>query len=328
MSNLAPSSRTTFIPGTGLAAEVRKLIAQGGPIRAGVAFWGKGAIAELGLAEAAGRDVKIVCDLMSGGCNPDEITKLLEIFVSENVLRRDGLHAKVWLADNAAIVDSSNASANGLGFEGSELAAAIEANVLVADMATLGSIRSWFDQNVLEGSQPITDPDLEIARELWRSRLKNRRCPTTVRSLLDALGNEAARNYLATLDIHVWVYEYTGRGPTADKILYSQRENRSDLSLNCWVNENLSAGAYVLDFDHQQNQAIFKGIFQVVDKDPLVQYNNVRILLCHRVSTIEEFDIGNVRIWEVAAAKAAGTECQSRNERWNLIDFYNEYLCN
>ena len=79
-----------------------------------VAFWGRGAEE---LTRGIGHDnVKIICNLKSGGTNP----YVIEVLQHQNVRQNDLLHAKVYLGDNAAIVCSANASANGLGFEGRE----------------------------------------------------------------------------------------------------------------------------------------------------------------------------------------------------------------
>ncbi len=80
-----------------------------------VAFWCKGAEALIP------KNVKprIICDLTSGGTNPQVVRDFLER-CKDKVKHLDSLHAKVYVGKNAAIVTSANASINGLGFEGND----------------------------------------------------------------------------------------------------------------------------------------------------------------------------------------------------------------
>jgi hypothetical protein len=111
-----------FLTGSNVVPDLKELIARADWVRVAVACWGAGSRALFDFGKAANKDVKIVCDLMSGACNPDEVESLIGFFGDDRVLTLDGLHAKVWLTEHGAIVGSSNASANGLGLEGDELA--------------------------------------------------------------------------------------------------------------------------------------------------------------------------------------------------------------
>jgi hypothetical protein len=53
--------------------EISTLLSGARNIRIAVAYWGAKAVKRLNLKEIAGRDVQIICDLFSGGCNPKEI---------------------------------------------------------------------------------------------------------------------------------------------------------------------------------------------------------------------------------------------------------------
>jgi hypothetical protein len=130
MSDTNGPARTTLLSGLHTESEIKKLLESSSQIRAAVAYWGADAMEQLGIEGLAGRDVIIICDLMSGACNPDEIERLQKYLGRQRVLMRDNLHAKVWLTEKGAIVGSSNASANGLGFERAELRGSIEANLL------------------------------------------------------------------------------------------------------------------------------------------------------------------------------------------------------
>ena len=76
---------------------------------AAVAYWGKDATKRTGLAEHPNRaEVRVICDLLSGACNPNEIEELTRIGVQVKTL--DRLHAKVWISGHDVIVGSANAS--------------------------------------------------------------------------------------------------------------------------------------------------------------------------------------------------------------------------
>jgi len=132
-----------------------------------VAFWGRGAAAELGIADRARRGLSttVVCNLVHGGTNPEEIEDLLRLGV--HVRQCDLLHAKVYLFDSWSLVGSSNASANGLAFQAKEADGWIEANLGLSDAPTLKNLRTWFDG--LE-TRDISLLDLKRAKLAWQSR--------------------------------------------------------------------------------------------------------------------------------------------------------------
>ena len=109
-----------LLTGDELRAKVAAIAGERKPCCA-VAFWGRGAAALFGPRSR----VRIVCNLATGGTNPDEIIALQA--KGHTVLQHDQLHAKVYLGKSQAVVASANASANGLGLEASEQAKWIEA---------------------------------------------------------------------------------------------------------------------------------------------------------------------------------------------------------
>lgn len=113
-----------FLTGDKLRKAIEKL-AKGKKLRLAVAFWGTGS--ENLLGDALGGDIRIICNLKSGGTNP----YVLENFPRDKVKQHDHLHAKVYIGEDKVVVTSANASANGLGLEGSEQNFWEEAGVLV-----------------------------------------------------------------------------------------------------------------------------------------------------------------------------------------------------
>jgi HKD family nuclease len=122
---------------------IRALFEQASVIKCAVAFWGDRAPFILGL-RGLNKPIQIICNFESGATNPQVVRELLDI-PGLQLRSHHKLHAKVYWTAQGAIVGSSNASANGLGFEGRELEGWLEANALVTDTETLVGIKSWFD---------------------------------------------------------------------------------------------------------------------------------------------------------------------------------------
>ncbi|MFD2262074.1 phospholipase D family protein [Lacibacterium aquatile] len=170
-----------ILGGGEVSEEFRKMIFSGSDIYCAVAFWGKGVANLLGLdALRPGQSATIICDLLSGGCNPREILFLMNC-PGVKVLHLPGLHAKVYMTQHQAILGSSNASANGLSLVAGPQ---IEANILSVDKAFLRDARRWFDR-VKQFAQEVSEADIAQACSLWRRRaatpkgLYNRALPTS-----------------------------------------------------------------------------------------------------------------------------------------------------
>ncbi len=136
-----------------------------------VAYWGRGAATEIGLDQSRAK-VRVVCDLFSGACCPDEIKRLIGRLNTE-VRCLAGLHAKVWLTPSQIIVGSANASANGLGFMGRELRGNQEACILTDDTYIINKSQQWFER-IWSMSAIVDEKDLEIARLRWNERRSQR----------------------------------------------------------------------------------------------------------------------------------------------------------
>ena len=126
-----------------------------------VAFWGRGAGDLIG--DPKGRTIRLICNLRMGGTNPDVIADLMQLGIA--VQQSDRLHAKVYIGDTHAVVTSANASINGLGLEGNELAGWIETGVELTAQETL----PWFEQQ-WKDSNPVSQQDLKFARSVYRER--------------------------------------------------------------------------------------------------------------------------------------------------------------
>jgi hypothetical protein len=151
--------------GRAIAEQIQKLIDGeiAKPVKLAVAFWGAGADYKLQGA------CHVICDLESGACNPAVIRTLRK---RDNcvVLKLSGLHAKVVISSSGAVVSSANMSTNGLGAEGADASATLEAGYFVsAKHLDYKSIVTWFD-DVWDQATDITELDLAKAKEKWDFR--------------------------------------------------------------------------------------------------------------------------------------------------------------
>ena len=147
---------------------VKRLARHDGELLVAVAFWGRGAARQTGITERAlqsAQPTRILCDLLSGACNPAEIRCLQESGVE--VKYRPQLHAKVWISGNEVVVGSANASTNGLGFEAA--GSNIEAAVHLCDDEVAENVQQWFSRE-WEWAECIDDALLQTAETLWRKR--------------------------------------------------------------------------------------------------------------------------------------------------------------
>ena len=131
----------------------------------------------------AGRSIRILLDLSAGATNPKELARLLDLKHVE-VLKLERLHAKVYLSDSGVVVGSANASANGLGSEGTEASRWHELSLLTEDQRIIDESRNWFGQKWAGGSS-VTDSDLKMAQSRWEERQKLR--PREAAAAVDVL---------------------------------------------------------------------------------------------------------------------------------------------
>ncbi len=165
--------------------------AQRGKIDIAVAFWGKGAIELLGLS--AKRDFRILLDLNAGGTNPAEVQLLLNIDPTA-VRCLDRLHAKAFIGRNEVVVGSANASANGLGAEGTEATRWHELGIITDDALIRKNTKKWFERK-WRAAQPISTAMLKEAEAAWEKNRKNRHFTTQNTNripLLDAVAANPA----------------------------------------------------------------------------------------------------------------------------------------
>ena len=170
---------------------IKSMIIGASRLDAAVAFWGHGAVNQLGLADAPSGGT-IVCNLFSPGCNPHEIEKLFQLnrFKLRN---HDGLHGKVYLTDQLVCIGSSNASGAGLGFETSDNVTQREANVICSSQELLNDAANWL-KGIVDESKEITQDMLSEAKRRYRPPLS-----VQVNELIDVPLSELRKNKIGVL---------------------------------------------------------------------------------------------------------------------------------
>jgi hypothetical protein len=153
-----------FLHGEALRKKIKAVMAEP-DVCCAVAFWGRGA--EDLLAHADKNNIRIICNLASGGTNPVVIAKLPRA----KVRQLNTLHAKVYIGASHAIVTSANASANGLGLEDCEQDCWLEAGYVVDD---IGPLKVWFEGLWKTESKEISPTDINDACIKWKSRRRMR----------------------------------------------------------------------------------------------------------------------------------------------------------
>jgi hypothetical protein len=288
--------------------------------RVAVAFWGEGAIEKLGLEAAAKRkaDIEVVCDLMSGGCNPLVIRRLRSLLGTQRVLTRDSLHAKVWITDVGAILGSSNASANGLGHEGQEVEGLIEANLVADSSCTeeIASWRRWYQNQARTGAETITDPMLRTAEERWRLRRVGRDVGGAAGSLLEKIRQEPI--YFRDKRFIITIYKHDYQSKEAHK-LHREAKQESFLSdVDFYEGWHVGPSTFILDFDWnpKQKTAKLEGLYQTLDERPYRRGHGTSILLVRSAPQFEYLGIprGDRRAWGIAATQVKKQAAPRRAE--------------
>ena len=253
-------------------AEISTMLAAASEAKLAVAFWGKDAHKKLGL-DRVDLDLTIICNLDSGACNPDEISKIIEALPKDRVLSDPRLHAKVYWTPDRAVVGSSNASTNGLAVEGAELGSWAEANVLIDDKPTLEEISRWFGRR-LRDAYPIEGAHLEIARNLWKKRSHSASPGAQITdNLIEAFHRSPDHPSWSKVRLAFWSEHTNQAGEHEELALKKESPALKDLDTYQDWNEDLRAGEYLIDFDMSSSVPALSGIYKVTDlKGPTITF--------------------------------------------------------
>ena len=283
-----------FLSGAEIQQQVRQLVSRAGEVSAAVAYWGKGATERTGLAENGRPEtVRVICDLLSGACNPDEVETLARLGVTVRTL--DRLHAKVWIASGQIIVGSANASHNGLPGDDEEADdASIEAAVLSRDPDLIRQVAAWFEDQWC-ASNAIEDRHLEQARDMWSRRHRTGGRGFTA-PLTDKIQKPASLDRFHSLRLIAYLAD--DPSPEADKYVernhglhFSDEEWREFGHDGPWYEQPLDdpewphrPGTVYMDFRcaAEGGNFTYNGFWQVRD-GPTVTLKDVRLTLLTRL---------------------------------------------
>jgi hypothetical protein len=278
---------TVFLSGSDIRNRIIELVADSNKMDCAVAFWGRGA-SELFASRSPKLRIRIICDLMSGACNPIVIRDLLSIGVQIKLV--DGMHAKVYWTPSGVIVGSANASANGLGEEGAdETYDKTEVDLYTDDPTVLKDTSDWFDKQWIAGT-PVDEPLLQRADELWMRRRANRPVRSGNSSLLGLLRDNP--EWFRERPMRLVVYKGEDISEEA-RVKWEEEKHRlyDAKSLRRYEDElplyedrtrwNIPKGEYVLDYS-----LTFRGLWRVRQENAFVRIGrNHRLILLDKLNT-------------------------------------------
>lgn len=159
-----------FVTGNGYLKAVKDVLKSENKlvVYLAVAFWGKDADT-LFKQLPARAEVRVICNLTSGGTNPMTIRKLQTLVPRVAVRQLNDLHAKVVCGDEVAVIGSANCSTNGLALQGQQCAGWREAGLRTEDADVLADVRPWLETLWL-AAQEIEEADLALAQANWDRR--------------------------------------------------------------------------------------------------------------------------------------------------------------
>ncbi|WP_052679653.1 phospholipase D family protein [Rhizobium nepotum] len=247
---------------------IGKLLAGAESGKFAVAFWGSEGAATLGISSSS-KPLKIICNLESGACNPNEIRKLLKMTTNVEVRTNPRLHAKVYWTPSGVVIGSSNASANGLAVEGKELSSWAEANVFTTDPKMLEQTSAWFDA-LFAASNPITEADLKVAADLWDRRQFVR--PMIVKTsvgLIETVRNNLDHPIWATVKVACWQDGLSVDAASRLSAIAHDHRSGEDISAYEGWETCLHEGDWTLDFFIETNGSIsFNDIWRIIPALP------------------------------------------------------------
>jgi HKD family nuclease len=241
-----------FLEANDTRDRIVKLIRDSDEFCLAVAYWGRGAMKQLGLDKLSNnQNGTIICDLMSGACNPYEIEGLLKLENPALKIRTlDGFHAKVYWTPRSVIVGSSNASGSGLSFEGDETAGFVEGNIQTDDNKTIRATKLWLEKTQ-KLAKEISDGELAEAKKLWKER-RARRPLSGNKTFVESLKSNP--EFFYDRNIEIWIYnnvELDGPASKALKKVRAELQNNNIFAYQDVSPTKVHAGTYVFDYPYE-----------------------------------------------------------------------------
>jgi hypothetical protein len=291
-----------FITSIDYKNKLEKVIVESSSLSVAVAFWGLGAEE---IFRRADKPVRLLCNLTSGGTNPEAIERLM---VPNIVIHHhERLHAKVVLGEKEAIVGSANISTNGLNDEGGDIPKGWEeAGMTTSEPADLKRIRGWFDELWQESEAQLVTPTSDLlirAKENWEWSRCNRPLKFSIGQSVLELGVEQLR------DRGIFVLGYTGL--------------LSEAAINAAKEYNLARNEDIFEnwTDLQKGQKIICVKIEdsgVVTKDGLWEINSDRIPFKCGISKGRQNSFFH-RALKIEKLKFRGESLKFTDSDWSVI---------
>jgi len=311
------------LTGVDIQTRIQTIASRNGEVMVAVAYWGKGAAERTGLSRHQNPgSVRILCDLLSGACNPEEVNELRKIGFCVNTL--DRLHAKVWVGGGDVIVGSANASQNGLPGEANEAANAnVEAAVLSHDPQLVRQLTTWFELQ-WDASTKIKGKHLDRAREIWERRRRSGGRGFTS-SLGKKIRNPGSLDRFHALRLLAYLDEGSSR-EAEDFVTENARRYYTDeewqkfrelgedpwyeLPSDCpeWPHK---PGIVFADFDRNKRDGpfTFRGFWQILDC-PSIALKTTRITLLTKLPDFDGYELSRREREEISRRVGAYVEEQ------------------
>jgi HKD family nuclease len=291
-----------FLDANEMRMQVVKLLQDTNEFFFAVAYWGRGSMQQLGLDKLCKKQSgTIICDLMSGACNPDEIEKLINLKNSKlNILKCEGLHAKVYWTQNTVIVGSSNVSSNGLCYEGQEVAGLVEGNLKTDDQTVNDRIGTWLRSLI---TSSITDEDIKKAKVIWLKSRGNRQIKLLNGSFSQTLKQKNGFEYLLNKKIRIWVYENSNHSVVASKTLKKAQAEKPNLKFDAYEHDldeqDVDSGTIIIDQPYNKTKnkyrllgpslcQVLPGNHTLFSYDKKTKKKFSKLLLCEPIQSIDD----------------------------------------
>lgn len=276
-----------FVNGPELSRRLATAFRDGRHADLAVAFWGVGAADALGIQNNTDMTIRIVCNLLSGGTNPDEIKTLLER--GADVRQLNDLHAKLGVIGGISFLGSSNMSTNGLGSE-EALDGWREANIVYDNARP--EIHALFEAFWTDAAE-ITEADLAAAALAWAARRRGDAAVAASqgeRSLVEVMRTAPAQ--LDALNVRMVVYD-TMTDPEELEIIGNAeeqaRQQYGEAFEVYWDWESMrteAANAYLVDYDWPARGRIARGALFRRDTDHFEDLED-EFPVAYEIDTIE-----------------------------------------
>ncbi len=269
-----------FLNEVDIRDSIRSLFSNSKKIDCAVAFVGEKALDFI----QDNSEVKMICNLESGGTNPYTIQKLIERNV--DIRTNPSLHAKVFIGDDKTIIGSANLSANGLGFEGDEITGWIEAGVFIDNEGVITEIKNWFD-DLWEGSFEITDSKIEDAIKKWEKRRYRRAFNIDINNQSFFELVEENPDVFKDRNIFFAIHPDEDASDEAYQAYENDRENYPD-NTSFYENWDVPDDAWLIDISYSNDNTPSNiTIWKTPEQPILITFESGKIKLCFKEESID-----------------------------------------